>query len=84
MPVPWKSFMVSLPVYMIIVAQWGGGWGLFTLMTQAPTYFSVILGLNIKMVSCFYYMYNYLIIGFNKRSVATIEIYFRQTHLNFY
>uniref|UniRef100_A0A1B6KSQ5 Major facilitator superfamily (MFS) profile domain-containing protein n=1 Tax=Graphocephala atropunctata TaxID=36148 RepID=A0A1B6KSQ5_9HEMI len=49
MPIPWKSIAVSLPVYMVIVAQWGGGWGLFTLMTQAPTYFSVILGWNIRM-----------------------------------
>lgn len=50
MPIPWKKISMSVPVYMVIVAQWGGGWGLFTLMTQAPTYFSVILGLNIKMV----------------------------------
>ncbi|XP_054267712.1 vesicular glutamate transporter 2-like [Macrosteles quadrilineatus] len=47
--IPWGSIATSVPVYMVIVAQWGGGWGLFTLMTQAPTYFSVILGLDIKM-----------------------------------
>jgi MFS transporter, ACS family, solute carrier family 17 (sodium-dependent inorganic phosphate cotransporter), member 5 len=34
---------------MTVVAQWGGIWGLFTLMTQAPTYFKHIHGFEIQM-----------------------------------
>ena len=45
--------LTSIPVLIVNVAQCGSGYGLFTLMTQAPTYFDVILGWNIKMV-CLY------------------------------
>lgn len=34
---------------MIVVAQWGGLWGLLTLMAQAPTYFKIIHGWNMQM-----------------------------------
>uniref|UniRef100_A0A1B6EC40 Major facilitator superfamily (MFS) profile domain-containing protein n=2 Tax=Clastoptera arizonana TaxID=38151 RepID=A0A1B6EC40_9HEMI len=49
LPIPWKDIFTSVPVWMVLISQWGGGWALFTLMTQAPTYFSVILGWDIKM-----------------------------------
>ncbi|XP_063709965.1 putative inorganic phosphate cotransporter [Culicoides brevitarsis] len=48
-PTPWKEILTSKIVWMILIAQWGGGWGLFTLMTQAPTYFKYIHGWDIKM-----------------------------------
>lgn len=47
--VPWKSILTSRPVWMNVLAQWGGIWGLFTLMTQAPTYFKMIHGWDITM-----------------------------------
>lgn len=48
---PWRSILTSLPVWMNIVAQWGGLWGLLTLMTQAPSYFRYVHGWGIRMVS---------------------------------
>ncbi|XP_055840179.1 sialin [Episyrphus balteatus] len=45
---PWKEILTSKPVWMNVIAQWGGIWGLFTLMTQAPTYFKVIHNWDIK------------------------------------
>lgn len=48
---PWKEIVSSRPVWMNVIAQWGGIWGLFTLMTQAPTYFKVIHNWDIKTVS---------------------------------
>ncbi|XP_053670033.1 sialin [Anopheles nili] len=48
-PTPWRQIVLSKPLWMTIVAQWGGIWGLFTLMTQAPTYFNNVHGWNIKM-----------------------------------
>ncbi|KAF2878881.1 hypothetical protein ILUMI_27289, partial [Ignelater luminosus] len=47
-PVPWKDLLTSVAVWMNVLAQWGGIWGLFTLMTHAPTYFKMIHGWNIK------------------------------------
>ncbi|KAK3919329.1 Vesicular glutamate transporter 2.2 [Frankliniella fusca] len=46
---PWRAILTSRAVWMNIVAQWGGVFGLFTLMTQAPTYFRYIHGWNIRM-----------------------------------
>lgn len=40
---------MSRPIWVIAVAQVGGVWGLFTVMTQAPTYFKTIHGWNIRM-----------------------------------
>ncbi|KAK3927977.1 Vesicular glutamate transporter 2 [Frankliniella fusca] len=37
---PWRSMLLSGPVWINVAAQWGGIWALFTLLTQAPTYFS--------------------------------------------
>lgn len=49
-PVPWRALLTSVPVWTNVLAQWGGIWGLFTLMTHAPTYFKMIHGWNIKAV----------------------------------
>lgn len=46
--VPWRKIMTDGSVWMNVFAQWGGVWGLFTLMTHAPTYIKVIHNLNIK------------------------------------
>ncbi|KAM8711619.1 hypothetical protein ACLKA7_012174 [Drosophila subpalustris] len=47
-PTPWKQIACSRPVWMNVVAQWGGIWGLFTLMTHGPTYFRLIHHWNIR------------------------------------
>uniref|UniRef100_A0A182P9F4 Major facilitator superfamily (MFS) profile domain-containing protein n=1 Tax=Anopheles epiroticus TaxID=199890 RepID=A0A182P9F4_9DIPT len=46
---PWRRIILSRPMWITIIAQWGGIWGLFTLMTQAPTYFNNVHGWNIEM-----------------------------------
>ncbi|XP_035901461.1 sialin [Anopheles stephensi] len=46
---PWKQIILSKAMWMTVIAQWGGIWGLFTLMTQAPTYFNNVHGWNIEM-----------------------------------
>ncbi|XP_077286256.1 na[+]-dependent inorganic phosphate cotransporter [Arctopsyche grandis] len=45
---PWGRIMTSRAVWMNTLAQWGGIWGLFTLMTQAPTYLKQIHGWDIR------------------------------------
>uniref|UniRef100_W8BYB1 Vesicular glutamate transporter 2 n=1 Tax=Ceratitis capitata TaxID=7213 RepID=W8BYB1_CERCA len=47
-PTPWRRILTSRAVWMNVIAQWGGIWGLFTMMTQAPTYFRVIHHWNIR------------------------------------
>ncbi|XP_053669046.1 sialin [Anopheles marshallii] len=46
---PWRRIILSKAMWITIIAQWGGIWGLFTLMTQAPTYFNNVHGWNIEM-----------------------------------
>ncbi|XP_054016268.1 sialin [Hylaeus anthracinus] len=46
--IPWKSILLSVPVWMTIAGQWGSGWGFLTLMTQTPSYFNFIHGWNIN------------------------------------
>lgn len=48
---PWKELLLSRPIWMNIIAQWGGIWGFFTILTQAPTYFKFIHGWDAKAVS---------------------------------
>lgn len=45
---PWRQLLTSRPVLVIVIAQWGGVWGLFTLMTQAPTYFRNVHGWTVS------------------------------------
>ncbi|XP_076636872.1 sialin-like isoform X1 [Colletes latitarsis] len=46
--IPWKSILLSGPVWITITAQWGSGWGFLTLMTQTPSYFNFVHGWNIN------------------------------------
>lgn len=48
--IPWKAILTSRPVWMNVIGQWGGVWGLLTLMTQSPTYFKVIHNWDIRAV----------------------------------
>ncbi|KAE9524969.1 hypothetical protein AGLY_015019 [Aphis glycines] len=48
LPIPWKSILSSKVVWINLVTQAGGIWGLLTLAAQAPSYFNFVLGLNIK------------------------------------
>lgn len=50
MVTPWKEMFLDRAVWIIVISQWGNIWGLFTYMTQAPTYFRNIHGWGIKMV----------------------------------
>lgn len=50
LPIPWKSLLLSKALLVNLVTQLGAIWSLFTLSTQAPTYFNFVLGLNIKQV----------------------------------
>lgn len=47
---PWMKMILSKAMWMTVIAQWAGIWGLFTVMTQAPSYFNYIHGWDVKMV----------------------------------
>jgi hypothetical protein len=47
--IPWKQILTSTPLWMNGIAQFGGIWGLFTIMTQAPTFFRYIHGWGVEM-----------------------------------
>ena len=49
-PTPWKKILTSMPVIAILVAQTGHGWGLYTLLTELPTYMKSVLHFDLKQV----------------------------------
>jgi MFS transporter, ACS family, solute carrier family 17 (sodium-dependent inorganic phosphate cotransporter), member 5 len=48
--IPWMAILKSRCTWMTSIAQVGGLWGLFTLLTQSPTYFRLVHGWSIEMV----------------------------------
>lgn len=48
--VPWKDILSSKLIWINVICQWGSVWGLYTMMTQMPTYFRVIHGWNVQWV----------------------------------
>lgn len=47
---PWMEILRSKAVWVNLIAQFGAVWGLFTMMTQAPTYFHAIHGWGIEKI----------------------------------
>ncbi|XP_033226264.1 sialin isoform X2 [Belonocnema kinseyi] len=46
--IPWKAIVTSGPLWIVIVAHFGGSWGFLTMMTQAPSYFNYIHGWDVN------------------------------------
>lgn len=42
--IPWAQILTSKAVWINTIAQFGGIWGLFTLLTQGPSYFRFVHG----------------------------------------
>lgn len=62
--IPWKAILTSKPLWLITIAQWGGIWGHFTIITQAPTYFRFIHGWGIEMTGILSGLPHLLRVGF--------------------
>uniref|UniRef100_A0A1I8N4L7 Major facilitator superfamily (MFS) profile domain-containing protein n=1 Tax=Musca domestica TaxID=7370 RepID=A0A1I8N4L7_MUSDO len=50
---PWLAIFTSRPVWMNVIGQWAGAWSIFTVMTQAPTYFKIIHNWDIRATGVF-------------------------------
>lgn len=50
LPTPWKAILTSTPFYAAMIAQCGQNYGLWTLITELPSYMNKILGVNIVQV----------------------------------
>ncbi|KAL7015356.1 hypothetical protein ACKWTF_016412 [Chironomus riparius] len=48
--IPWKAILTSRCTWVTVLADLGNVWGLFTILTQSPTYFRFIHGWSIEMV----------------------------------
>ena len=48
---PWCKVLTSLPVYAIIVANICSDWGLYTLLTNIPTYMKEVFNFDLAEVS---------------------------------
>lgn len=63
--IPWAAILTSKAVWINALAQWGGIWGLFTILTQAPTYFRFIHGWGIEMTGILSGLPHLLRVGFS-------------------
>nr|XP_023015178.1 sialin [Leptinotarsa decemlineata] len=46
--IPWKCILTDITVWMNSLAQIGGCWGIFTLITNGPTYFKFVHGWSVQ------------------------------------
>ena len=51
--IPWSKIFRSKSLWVNTIAQFGGIWGLFTLLTQAPSYFRFVHGWDSTKVGIF-------------------------------
>jgi MFS transporter, ACS family, solute carrier family 17 (sodium-dependent inorganic phosphate cotransporter), member 5 len=51
--IPWSKILTSKALWVNTIAQFGGIWGLFTLLTQAPSYFRFVHGWDSTKVGIF-------------------------------
>ncbi|XP_049854257.1 sialin-like [Schistocerca gregaria] len=49
-PIPWRKILTCRPLLIAIVADWGCLWGMYTLLTQAPTYLQNVQGWSVQML----------------------------------
>lgn len=63
--VPWRAILTSKVMWVNAIGQWGGIWGLFTLLTQGPTYFRFIHGWGIEMTGILSGLPHLLRVGFS-------------------
>ncbi|KAK9497046.1 hypothetical protein O3M35_002058 [Rhynocoris fuscipes] len=45
-PIPWKSMVLSLPLWALIIGQIGHDWALFTISTDGPKYMKSVMKFN--------------------------------------
>nr|QQY02504.1 vesicular glutamate transporter [Cryptocotyle lingua] len=46
-PIPWRQFFISLPVWAIIVANFARSWSFYLLIMKTPKYFKEVFGYNL-------------------------------------
>lgn len=49
--VPWRAIWTSAPFWALVIVHSGQNWGFWTLMTEMPSYFRQVLGVDIRQVS---------------------------------
>lgn len=47
-PTPWKSILSSVPFFALAIVHSTHNWGFWTLLTEMPTYFKNVMGMDIK------------------------------------
>ena len=48
---PFKDMFLSLPVWALLLAHMGNNWGMYTLLTEMPTYLTSVHHFDISSVS---------------------------------
>ncbi|KAL1497230.1 hypothetical protein ABEB36_008225 [Hypothenemus hampei] len=47
LPIPWKTFLTSVPIWALIAAQIGHDWGFYTMVTDLPKYMKEVLRFDV-------------------------------------
>lgn len=47
-PIPWLSILRSLPIYGVLLASLGWGWGYVTMLTQLPQFLSDVMNFDLS------------------------------------
>ncbi|KAG8227727.1 hypothetical protein J437_LFUL008009 [Ladona fulva] len=50
---PWKSILLSMPVWAIVASHFCENWGFYTLLTQLPSFVNDTLGFDLKKAGFF-------------------------------
>uniref|UniRef100_A0A1B6JQ30 Major facilitator superfamily (MFS) profile domain-containing protein n=1 Tax=Homalodisca liturata TaxID=320908 RepID=A0A1B6JQ30_9HEMI len=85
LPTPWWDIATSVPLWSLLIAHLGQNWGYWMLLTELPSYFSHVLGFNIKnngLISALPYLimcsltvvFSWIADFINKRDILPISV----------
>ncbi|XP_046680580.1 putative inorganic phosphate cotransporter [Homalodisca vitripennis] len=85
LPTPWWDVATSVPLWSLLIAHLGQNWGYWMLLTELPSYFSHVLGFNIKnngLISALPYLimcsltvvFSWIADFINKRGILPISV----------
>lgn len=57
MRIPWRHILTSGPVWGTTLAHVGQNWGIWTILTEIPTYFNKALNFDLSNVSKIFLIY---------------------------
>jgi hypothetical protein len=64
--IPWLTILKSLPVWAIVCAHFAENWGIYTMLTELPTFLSDVMNYKIEKVNLIKEYTSYFNTGFGQ------------------